>query len=387
MLVIAFAGVIVIGSVAEINAQSGGYRSSVNSGYAELAAQVVTSSNHTGADLATLVDRAPTLANGSFGPASTGLRSARAELQQGLDRAVADAEQQSTQAAHLVPPYPTGTVSAGFARVMAARSTAVAELRTAIDQLLGMEPLPVAGAPTTTATGSPAGALSTVGEASTAMGAAGLLLQSADTSYRSLTSTARAQRPPIRLPRSVWVPDPRPTAPLGAVQLAALAPALHASGALVAFHQLVITAVGLVPSAVASGASGTIGTGCGVQAQSTVAGPTPSVLPPTATLGVELTVTNCGTVEESGETVTETLAPADPAGTALPPPGQRGGVQHASLAPLPPVSSVSLTLPALAVAGGHTYTLGLTVTVPPGQLLNPDGAAGTSQQFLVQISG
>ena len=385
-LVIAFAGVIVVGSVAEIHAQSAGYRSSVNSGYAALATQVVTSSNRTGGDLAALVRRAPTLANGAFSRyPSSALRSARAELQQGLDRAVDDADQQASQAAHLVPPYPTGPVSSGLTAVMATRATAVADLRTAIDRQLGMSPLPVAGAPAgTTATSS--AALSTIGEASSAMASVGRLLQSADRAYRVVASSGRAQPAPIRLPRSAWVPDPQSTAPLGATQLAALAPALAGSGALVAFHQLVITAAGLDPAAVTTGAPGTVGTGCGVDAQSTVAGTTPSVLPPTAPLGVALTVTNCGTVEESGETVTETLAPADPAGTALPLPGRRGGVRRVPVPTVAPVSSVALTLPPMAVAGGHRYTLDLTLSVPPGQRVNPDGAAGTTQQFLVQIS-
>lgn len=385
-VVIAFAAVVVVGSIAEIHAQSGGYRSSVNSGYAELASQVVTSSNRTGRTLATLVDQAPTLSNGAFSPyPSSALRSARAQLQQGLDQAVNDADQEATQAAHLVPPFPTGDISAGFTGVMAARAGAVTRLRTVIDRQLGMSPLAVAGAPVG-ATPVSSAALLSIGEASSAMGAVGRLLQSADRAYRVLGSSARTQHAPIRLPRSVWVTAPQSSAPLGASQLAALAPALAASGALKPFHQLVITAAGLSPAAVTSGASGTIGTGCGVQAQSTVAGTTPSVLPPTGTLGADLTVTNCGTVEESGETVTETLSLADPAGTALPPQDRRGGTRHVALATIQPGSSVGVTLSPLPVAGGHRYSLGLSVTVPPGQLLNPDGAAGTSQQFLVQIT-
>ncbi len=51
--------VVVIGSLAEINAQSAGYRASINTGYAALASRLVVESNLTGRRLATLVDDAP----------------------------------------------------------------------------------------------------------------------------------------------------------------------------------------------------------------------------------------------------------------------------------------------------------------------------------------
>jgi hypothetical protein len=40
----------------------------------------------------------------------------------------------------------------------------------------------------------------------------------------------------------------------------------------------------------------------------------------------------------------------------------------------------------MRVAGGHLYTLDLSITVPASQKSNPDGTRGTSQQFLLKIS-
>ncbi len=166
-----------------------------------------------------------------------------------------------------------------------------------------MTPLPVAGSPSSSAA-VPAGALLSPNEASVGMGRAGSLFQQADARYRALLADIRRHGYPVRLPASVWVPDPQSTAPLGSVQLAATAPALGGSAALVPYHQLVLTAVGLDPPAVppppgSTGAGpGVIGVSCAAP-QSVVPGPSPAVLPPTSTVTVLATVTNCGTVAES----------------------------------------------------------------------------------------
>lgn len=46
-------------------------------------------------------------------------------------------------------------------------------------------------------------------------------------------------------------------------------------------------------------------------------------------------------------------------------------------------SSLALTLPPLAVAEGHLYLLDVSIAVPADQA----NLAGTSQQFLLQITG
>jgi hypothetical protein len=213
------------------------------------------------------------------------------------------------------------------------------------------------------------------------MGSAGRRFEGADDSYRALVAYVRHQHLPVALPSSVWVPAPVENAPLGSVRLAATASAMASSPALVPVHQLVITALGLSPPAVASGGPGIVGDGCS-DPRSVVPGPAPTVLPPAATVSVGVTVTNCGTVTETGVVVNQTLAVADPAGTAPPPVDARGGKDQQRVT-LASGSSVALTMPPLTVAGGHLYLLDVSVAVPTDQA-NP---AGTTQQFLLQITG
>jgi hypothetical protein len=366
--------VLVVGSIAEIHAQSGGYRSSVDAGYGALAVRVVDASNQTGTQLAALMDSAPGLTNQALP------RTARAVLEQGLDAAVAATAQLADQAAHLVPPDPTGQVSDQFTAVMAARATGTADLRSTVDQLLGMTPLPIAGAPATSIPPAPA-VLISIGQATTSMGNAGLIFQRSDVDFADLTAQIRRMRLPIHLPRSVWVPVPVASAPLGSSQLASAAAALGNSAALAPDHRLAITAVGLSPPAVSAGGPGLLAGDC-ANVGSNGPGPAPTVLPPTSTVTAEATVTNCGTVPETGVVVTQTLALADPAGTAPPRPGARGSASRVKVA-LRSGSSMALRLPSLSVATGHLYTLAVQVAVPASQ----QDTAGSTQQFLLQISG
>ncbi len=94
-----------------------------------------------------------------------------------------------------------------------------------------------------------------------------------------------------------------------------------------------------------------------------------------------MTVTNCGTVLESGVVVSQTLTPVVPAGSAAPPAGQRGGTTQTRVT-LRSGTSAALTMPPLAVAGGYDYDLTLAVAVPPQA--NP---AGSTQRILIQITG
>ena len=374
-----FTLVVVLGSLIEIHAQSSGYRTATDTGYGALASRVVEASNQTGAELAGLMDKAPQLPNQLLDGTAVP-QTARAEIQQGLDRAMRSTAQQAYQADHSVPPTPTGDVSPRFTQVMADRASAVSGLRETIDQLLGMSPLPIAGAPSTSVPPSSAPLIS-IGQAASAMAAEGLLLQQADDSYQALLADIRLHRVPVHLPRSVWVPAPVETAALGSTRLGASASELSASAALAPFHRLVITAVGLTPPAVAAGDVGIVGDSCG-DPHSLVPGPTPTVLPPTTSVAAAVTVTNCGTVTESGVSVTATLVPADPPGTAPPSAGSTGGRSRATVT-VRSGGSVALSMSPLAVAAGHRFSLTIAVATPPGQA----DTTGSTQEFLLQISG
>jgi hypothetical protein len=97
---------------------------------------------------------------------------------------------------------------------------------------------------------------------------------------------------------------------------------------------------------------------------------------------VAVTVTNCGTVAEAGVVVSQTLSLADPVGTALPPSGDRGGRARARVT-LRSGGSAAPSFPPLPVATGHLYDLEVSVAVPSSQA----DLAGTSQRFLLQVSG
>ena len=370
---------VILGSLIEIHAQSSGYRTATDTGYGALASRVVEASNQTGAELADLMDKAPQLPNQLLDGTAVP-QTARAEIQQGLDRAMRSTAQQAYQADHSVPPTPTGDVSPRFTQVMAGRASAVSGLRETIDQLLGMSPLPIAGAPSTSVPPSSAPLIS-IGQAASAMAAEGLLLQQADDSYQTLLADIRLHRIAVHLPRSVWVPAPVEAAALGSTRLGASASELSASAALAPFHRLVITAVGLTPPAVAAGAVGIVGDSCG-DPHSLVPGPTPTVLPPTTSVAAAVTVTNCGTVTESGVSVTATLVLADPSGTAPPSAGSTGGRSRATIT-VRSGGSVALSMAPLAVAAGHRFSLTIAVATPPGQA----DTTGSTQEYLLQISG
>lgn len=382
-VIAAVLGVLVIGSVVEIHAQSAPYRRMTDQGYARLAARVIDASNQSGARLAAVISTAPTIPNQPLP------NTARGEVQQGLDVAVSTTSEEARQAQQLTPPLPSDDVASQFTGILDERAAAVASVAATIDQLLGMAPLPIAGAPTTTTTSSArSSAVISVSQASQQLAAAGARIQQADRAYAAWAKRLRQGKVPdagsIRMPTSVWAP---PGGSLGSTQLGNSAALLNTAVALVPFHQMVITAVGLAPPAVPSptpnnpAGSGTIATSCSAPT-STVAGPTPTVLPPTGSVTPLVTVTNCGTVAEDGVTVTETLALADAPGASLPPAGASGSSARTTVTAVSGQSQ-ALSFPALQVANGHLYTLTLTLSAPSGQ----QDSAGTFQQFLLQIVG
>lgn len=374
-------GVVVIASLAEINAQSAPFRKMVNRSFGALASPLVNSSTQTGRELATTMKGA------------AGTQSSRPALQQMLDQAVTEATDQANSAAELVPPAAVGSLDQQLVAVFDERAAAATAMRTTVDGLLGMVPLPVAGAPVSSSTAAPAPPLTTA-QAVTGLSAVAAQISKADADYASVRRALARAPGPVRLPRSSWVTGPPATAPLGPTQLAAAPPALAASSALLAVHQLLISAVGLSPPPV--GSAGTVGDNCQNPSSWPAVAP-PTILPPTKQLSAQVTVTNCGSVNENGVVVSMSvqLAPGSPPPTTTTTSPARGSTSTststaASASPsstrrtisLTPGRSTSLTLGPLAVAHGGQFVVTVSVTAPPGQA-NP---AGTTQAFLVQIS-
>ncbi len=367
----ALTAVLIVGSLVAVHTQSQHYRSATTTGYGALAARTAADSTRTGSELAALMDEVSGLTNAKFPHTARGI------IQQGLDSAVQQTSDEAAQAVEIGSPPPSADLATQFSTVMADRATATARLRSTVDQLLGMTPLPVAGAPSTSVPASPATLIS-VGQATNDLTAVGTLFEQADAEYRQLAATARSLRPAVRLPSSVWVADPLATSPLGAVRLGAAAAALSVSAALVPFHHLVVTAVGLTPTAVPGGGTGVVGTTC-VAPQSTVPGPSPTILPPTTRVAVSVTVTNCGTVPETGVSVAVAIAPADPPGAPAPPPRGAGGTSRARVS-VASGSSTAPVLSALPVAPGHRYALTVSVSPPPARSTRPGPHTNSSSR-------
>ena len=177
--------VLVGGSLLAIHTQSQGYRNSTTAGYIALADPIGQASTRTGARLAAVMDGAASLPDTAF-PAT-----ARGILQQGLDSAVRETADQAAQAANLASPPPEDDLASRFTRAMDLRASATAALRSTVDRLLGMQPLPVAGAPSTTAPAVPTTQISTT-QASSELAAEGRTFEQADALFRAV----RAPRPP-----------------------------------------------------------------------------------------------------------------------------------------------------------------------------------------------
>ncbi|HEX4217365.1 MAG TPA: hypothetical protein VHZ02_03295, partial [Acidimicrobiales bacterium] len=381
VVIVVIIGVVVIGSLAEINAQSSPFRTMVNRSFGALASPVVNSSTQTGRELASTI-------KGAAGPSSS-----RASLQQMLDQVVTEATTQSDNAADLVPPAAVGSLDQQLVAVFAERATAATAMRTTIDGLLGMVPLPVAGAPVSLSAPPQQAPPLTTAQAVAALSSVGTTISKADADYAAVRRALARAPGPVRLPRSSWVTGSSATAPLGPTQLAAAPPALAASSALAQVNQLLISAMGLSPPAV--GSVGTVGDNCPNPISRPAAAPA-TVLPPIRRLSAQVTVTNCGNVNEKGIVVSMSvqLAPGSPPPASTTSSTSRSTTTSppttASASPssarrtiaLTPGRSTSLTLGPLAVAHGGQYVVTVSVTTPSGQT----SPAGTTQAFLVQIS-
>ncbi len=315
----------------------------------------------------------------------TGPGAARLELEAQLDAVVRASRQELAQLTGLVPPSPQGTAAVTLARVLAQRADATASIRSAIDGLLELSPLPVAGAPSPTPAPLPTPQLS-VAEADAGLAAAGASLAAADATYASLAASVRSGRAPIRLPSSRWA-----TGELSPAALGGLAGVLAAARSYAPVPSVVVTAVGIAPSPVVppgsvdqapppvgqTGIGGTFGEGCTAPV-SAVPGSAPAVLPPTGTVQATVTVTNCGAVVEGPAVVTATLTPAG----ATPSGGSGSGGVAKTTAHVPLDGSVTVTLAPLGVSGGSRYTL--VVSVLPA--VPQPSTAGTSEEFLLEVA-
>ncbi len=322
---------LLVGGVTQIGPRSSPYDASVNHSFAAQGAIVVKQSNATGATLRRLIHNTQ---NGD-----------RRTLQAQLDIVTAQADREAAAAQILAAPTTPGGVQGAFAAVFADRDEAARRIRSAYDGLLGLRPLPVAGAPGTDAQVVAAPTLLSSVQATNRIAAAGTILSGADRTYRSLRRALLALPGHARLPASRWVTNAsvwQPASIASQVQLV--------SSSLPATHRLVLRVVKVTPPALPSPTG--------------AATPGLSVLSPTTRVLVQVVLSNLGSVDEPHASVQFQLTP-QPTGTT---------VTITRTTGLAAAGSVSLAPVAFTVKPGTSYQLTVAIVLPAGQT-DPTGTA------------
>lgn len=334
---------VLIGAVLRVGRTSGPYWRTIDRSYAAQATVLVDRSNRTAVQLRSVLR---SVAGQS-----------RTEVQAELDLLVRTTSSTARAAAALEPPAPWEGLGASFAGALGDRARGVVRLRNAVEGLLGMS------APSTTTTAARSGGTAgsgtelSTGQAASALGGVGSLLERADRSYAQVRRAFRRAPGHPRLPTSRWVTDPGRWA---AGPVATVVDQIVSSPTLAPVHQVVLVphAVSVTPPAVP---------------QPPAAAGATSLLRPTRSVTVTGVVANRGNVVEHHLTVTATVQPLGAVA------GARRSTRTVSLAP---GRSVAVRLPPLPVLPGHTYDLTVSVTAPAGQ----DAGAGTTQTFAVEVA-
>jgi hypothetical protein len=332
---------LIVGGFTQVGRQSGPYYTSVNRSFSTQADAVVEQSNATGAVLRRLM--------------TTLQDKDRRALQADLDTLTAQADQQAAAADALKEPVSPGDVQGKFVIVFSARAQAVRGFRSALDGLLGMQPLPVAAAPTATVVAKAHPALLSPTQATNRIAAAGALLARADRGYEALRRSLTRLAGHARLPRSKWVTAPNSWQPGPVASQVAL---VQASPSLRVTHRLVLRVVKVTPPALPP-ANG-------------VATPNLSVLSPASRVAVQVVLSNLGSVAEPHASVQCTLTPS-PSGTA---------VKVTRTAAVTAAGSVSLAPVSFRVKPGASYQLTVAVILPAGQT----DVSGASLSETLQIA-
>jgi hypothetical protein len=333
---------ILVGGLTQVARQSAGYDANSDRTLAAQGTVAADQSNATAVTVGRIVDELPT--------------QTRQGLQAMLDSAVQQASDEAARAQLAAGSTPLGAVATRFVAVFAERSQAVAELRSAIDGFLGMQPIAAAGAPAGGATTSAGGAaLLSAAQATDRITAAGALLSHSDALYRSVQRSLATTAGHGKLPPSVWVTHPQVWQP-GSV--ATQVDLVATSSTLAATHYVVLRTVRLSPPALPTpqGSPGGV-----------------SVISPTSRIGVTVVLANQGASDEPHVSVRVTLANQATGATS-------SQVQTTSLA-----LGASVTLPDVRMrvqtSTGYLLTVQI-IPLPTGQTIT----VGTATQQVLRVA-
>jgi hypothetical protein len=332
---------LLIGGLTQVSRNSGPYTAQMNRSFADQVTVLADASNVTASSVRHFM-----------GTLST---QDRQTLQAELDGAVQQTVQQQTRAATLAVPAPPGRIALHFGTVFSDRARAMSQMRAAIDGLLGMHPLAVAGALTTNGTVVSTPTLLSSTEATNRIAAAGALLARSDRNYAAMRGELSRSAGHLTVPVSTWITN-RQLWQVGA--LATQIDQVESSSTLAAAHQLVLTSVRLSPPALPSPTG--------------VATPGVSTLTPTTNVTVSVVLSNLGTADEPRATVHITLA------------AQVGGRTSAvtRVAAVGASRSVTLAPAFFGVTSGQSYQLSIAIALPAAQT----NTTGTTIAEVLQVA-
>jgi len=329
---------VLIGGLTRVGSQSGPYDASINRSFVAQGAVLAAGSNTTGASLRRLMEKMP--------------QQDRRTLEVDLDDVVAQATAQATRAAGIA--ITQAGAQGQFVTVFADREKAVVDVRSALDGLLGLHSLAVAGAPAAGGSASAIPTLLSATQATDRIAAAGRLLRGADVTYQQVRKALARMAGHARLPVSKWITGGN-LWQIGSV--ATQVDLVAASTSLAVTHQLALSVVAITPPALPSPAG--------------VATPAISLLSPTRRVTLEVVVSNAGSVDEPHASIKFTLAaPSGAASTASRTTSVASG-RSVSLAPVP-----------FSVKPGTSYQLTVAIVAPPGQT----NLANTAVSETIQIA-
>lgn len=332
---------ILVGGLTQVSRQSEGYRTSSDRSLAAQGTVAADQSNATSATVRRVLDDLPS--------------QTRQGLQATLDSAVQQTSLQAARAEIAGGATPLGLVATQFAAVFADRAQAVRELQAAIDGLLGMHPLQVAGAPPSNGSATATPTLLSSTQATNRIAAVGGLLAQSDRSYAGVRRSLARLPGHARLPASKWITS------AGLWQVGAVTTQvdlLATSTSLAVTHRLALRVVEITPPALPSPTG--------------VATPGTSVLSPTTEVELHVVLSNLGSVDEPHASVRFTLVPQPSGATAT-------LTRRAAVAA---GGSVSLAPASFSVKPGVSYQLTVAIKVPAGQT----DVIGTALGELLQIA-
>jgi hypothetical protein len=279
----------------------------------------------------------------------------RATLQAALDSVVLQTSQQAARANALGVPHTPGDPGKELTVALTDRADAVNQVRSAIDGLLGMHPLPVAGTSLDGATGAQSPTLLSATEATDRIAGAGELLARSDSAYDAARRALAGAAGHARIPASVWIINAQEWQ-LGSV--ATQVDLAASSTSLAATHLLVLRTVRLNPGALPS--------------PSGKPSPGLSVLSPTKQVEVSVVLSNLGSVDEPHASVQFALT--------LQPSGLTTTVTRS--AAIASAGSATLEPAYFRVKPGDSYRLTVSIVLPPAQT----SVTGSSLTEVLQIA-